>query len=78
MYNDDNWNAVTGEELTGFLDQVNPIDGKFKATAENTKVMWRQLPFYDNVVLIRVTDSTWMPKNLQIFFLITRGCLLKN
>ncbi len=77
MYNDDNWNAVTGEELTGFLDQVNPIDGKFKGTAENTKVMWRQLPFYDNVVLIRVTDSTWMPKNLQIFFLTMQGQLFR-
>lgn len=77
MYDDNNWNAVTGDELIGFLEQVNPIDGKFKATPENTKVSWRPLPFYENVVLIRVTDSTWMPKSLKIFFLTMQGQLFR-
>ena len=59
MYNDANWNAVQGEELAGFLDQINPIDGKYRVTAETTKVEWRMLPFYDQVALIRVKDPNW-------------------
>jgi hypothetical protein len=77
MYDDDNWNAVTGDELVGFLDQVNPIDGKFKASPDSTKVEWRSLPFYEQVVLIRVTDPKWAPRNLKIFFLTNQGNLFR-
>ena len=66
MYNDNNWTAVEGEELTGFLDQINPIDGKYKVSAETTQVAWRMLPFYDQVALIRVKDPNWVNKKLTI------------
>jgi len=56
MYHDDKWNAVTGEELAGFLEQINPIDAKYKVAPESTQVHWRQLPFYDSVALIRVRE----------------------
>lgn len=77
MYDDNNWNAVTGEELTGFLEQINPIDGKYATSAETTQVGWRTLPFYDQVALIRVTDSTWANKNLKVFFLTDQGNLFR-
>ncbi|MBI4030971.1 MAG: hypothetical protein HY370_04790 [Proteobacteria bacterium] len=77
MYQDDNWNPVTGEELAGFLDQVSPIDGKYKTSPQTTQVAWRALPFYERVVLIRVRDGSWSPKNLNIYYLTLDGSLFR-
>jgi hypothetical protein len=77
MYDDANWNPVTGEELDGFLEQITPIDGKHKTNAQSTKVGWRQLPFYDRVVLIRVQDPSWTPRKLTIYYLTLDGNLFR-
>lgn len=77
MYNDDNWTPVEGEYLQGFLDQINPIDGKYKVSAQSSTVAWRQLPFYDNVVLVRVQDRMWSPGNLTIYYLTEEGNLYR-
>jgi hypothetical protein len=77
MYLDNDWNPVTGEELKGFLDQVNPIDGKYKVAPESTQVSWRSLPFYNGVVLVRVKDPNWTPRNLYIYFLTSQGNLYR-
>jgi hypothetical protein len=77
MYDDNNWNAVTGEELQGLLEQINPIDGRFRTSPTTTQVSWRTLPFYDQVVLVRVKDPGWMPKNLVIYFLTMEGNLYR-
>lgn len=77
MYHDDNWNPVEGEELTGFLDQINPVDGKYKVSAESTEVHWRMLPFYESVALIRVKDPNWVNKKLNIYYLTDQGNLFR-
>ena len=77
MYNDNNWSAAEGEYLQGFLDQINPIDGKYKVSAQTTKVAWRTLPFYENVVLVRVQDPTWVPGHLTIYYLTEQGNLYR-
>ncbi len=77
MYFDDQWNAVQGEELSGFLEQINPIDGKYQVSAATTQVHWRRLPFYDAVVLIRVKDPNWVEKNLNIYYLTDQGNLFR-
>ena len=77
MYFDNNWNAVQGEELAGFLEQINPIDGKFRVSAESTQVHWRTLPFYDTVALIRVHDPNWVNKRLNIYYLTDQGNLFR-
>lgn len=75
MYTDDQWNPVTGDELAGFLDQINPVGGKHKVNPQTTQVHWRPLPFYDNVALIRVKDPAWTPKELNIYYLTDQGNL---
>lgn len=75
MYQDDNWTAVEGEELAGFLDQVNPIGGKHNVSVDTTKVHWRMLPFYENVALIRVQEPNWLNKKLTIYYLTDQGNL---
>lgn len=77
MYHDDNWNKVEGEELAGFLDQINPIDGKYRVSGDTTEVMWRMLPFYDSVALIRVKDPNWVNKKLTIYYLTDQGNLFR-
>jgi hypothetical protein len=77
MYQDDKWNAVQGDELAGFLTQINPVDGKYRVAGETTQVHWRQLPFYDNVALIRVRDPNWVNKKLNIYYLTDQGNLFR-
>ncbi len=77
MYHDNNWNAVTGDELAGFLEQINPIDGKYRVSAESTQVHWRMLPFYETVALIRVKDPNWVNKKLNIYYLTDQGNLYR-
>jgi hypothetical protein len=75
MYVDDKWNPVTGDELAGFLDQINPVGNKYKVSPQSTQVHWRTVPFYDNVALIRVKDPAWTPKELNIYYLTDQGNL---
>ena len=77
MYHDDKWNAVQGEELAGFLEQINPIDSKYKVKAESAEVHWRTLPFYETVALIRVKDPSWTEKELYIYYLTDQGNLFR-
>jgi hypothetical protein len=77
MYEDNNWNPVTGEELEGFLSQINPIDGKYQVSGQTTEVGWRSLPFYDQVVLIRLRDKSWGKNRLSIYYLTDQGTLYR-
>ncbi|PCJ97034.1 MAG: hypothetical protein COA45_10460 [Zetaproteobacteria bacterium] len=77
MYNDNNWNAVEGEELAGFLDQIVTIDGKYRTSPSSTQVAWRTLPFYDSVALIRVQDPNWVNKKMTIYYLTDQGNLFR-
>jgi hypothetical protein len=77
MYHDNNWNPVQGDELAGFLEQINPIDGKYKVSPESTEVHWRMLPFYESVALIRVRDPNWVNRRLNIYYLTDQGNLFR-
>jgi hypothetical protein len=77
MYDDDKWESVTGEELQGFLEQINPIDGKYRVSPDTTQVAFRRLPFYQQVVLVRVKDPSWTPKKLTIYYLTAEGNLYR-
>jgi hypothetical protein len=77
MYHDNNWNSVQGDELAGFLDQINPVDGKYRVSVDSTQVHWRILPFYENVALIRVKDPNWVNKKLYIYYLTDQGNLYR-
>ena len=77
MYNDDQWNPVEGEELSGFLEQIDDIDGKYKVSSGSTQVHWRMLPFYDSVALIKVKDPNWVSENLVVYYLTDQGNLFR-
>jgi hypothetical protein len=71
------WTPVQGEELAGFLEQINPIDGKYRVSAASTQVHWRMLSFYDSVALVRVRDPNWVNKKLHIYYLTDQGNLFR-
>lgn len=77
MYEDNNWAAVTGEELDGFLGQIGQIDGKYATSNQSTEVSYRMLPFYDNVALIRLKDRSWGKPKLAIYYLTMEGNLFR-
>ncbi|PZP57464.1 MAG: hypothetical protein DI586_00065 [Micavibrio aeruginosavorus] len=77
MYEDNNWAAVTGEELDGFLSQIGQIDGKYSTSGQSTEVSYRMLPFYDNVALIRLKDRSWGKPKLAIYYLTMEGNLFR-
>ena len=77
MFTDAGWNQTTGEALEGFIDQVGTIDAKYATSASSTEVHWRKLPFYDNVVLIRLRDRSWGKQNLAIYYLTDQGNLFR-
>ncbi len=77
MYEDNNWAAVTGDELDGFLSQIGQIDGKYVTSAQSTEVSYRMLPFYDNVALIRLKDRSWGKPKLAIYYLTMEGNLFR-
>ena len=77
MYDDNNWNDVTGEELEGLLDQDDVKAIGYKTSMQSTKAAWRALPFYEDVVLIRLRDPSWGNKRLTIYFLTDQGILYR-
>lgn len=77
MYVDNNWVKVTGEEKDGFIEQVHPIDGKHQCEASTTEVAWRNLPFYENIAMIRVHDDNWAKANLNVYYLVREGQLYR-
>jgi len=71
------WTLVQGDELAGFIEQVNPIGDKYKVSADTTVVEWRMMPFYDNVALVRVRDPNWVKKKLTVYYLTQEGSLFR-
>ena len=77
MFTDEGWNKTSGEAFEGFLDQVGTIDAKYAVDVSSTEVHWRRLPFYENVVLIRLRDRSWGKPKLNIYYLTDQGNLYR-
>ena len=77
MYQDQSWNVVTGAELDAFLAQVGTIDDKHPTSTQSTKVAWRQLPFYDQIALIKMEDAGWDPQGMCVYYLANQGKLTR-
>src|SRR5687767_1867095 len=54
MFDQYNWQKVTGPQLDPFLKLVNPIQGKHNAAAASSTAEWCQLPFYSSIALVRI------------------------
>ncbi|HBH26977.1 MAG TPA: hypothetical protein DDX54_06205 [Rhodospirillaceae bacterium] len=52
---------------------VGPVYGRYKVSTETTEVAWRPLPFYEQVVLIRMRDPAWGNPDLTLYHLADEG-----
>ena len=75
MFENKTWHSVTGAEMIGFIQQVNPIDDRHALSPSTTKISWCALPFYETIALIRIEDKTWAQPGLKIYYLAHQGQL---
>ena len=73
MYEDNKWQIVEGAETEPFIKSVNPIAGKYTVAPATAKVEWRQLSFYKNIALVRVSDRSWDKGVGPFWFLAKQG-----
>src|SRR5262249_35229819 len=73
MFDQYNWQKVTGAQLEPFLKLINPIQGKHNAAAATSTAEWCQLPFYSSIGLVRVNDTAWAPGTGPFWFLAKQG-----
>lgn len=73
MFDQYNWQKVTGAQLEPFLKLVNPIQGKHNAAAATATAEWCQLPFYTSIGLVRVNDTAWPANTGPFWFLAKQG-----
>ncbi len=64
------WFKADYDDRIKFLDQINPVDGKYKVSAKSTQVLYQTLPFYQDIFLVRVRDQFWINPRLCIYYLI--------
>lgn len=73
MFEEYKWQKVEGAQIEPFVKLINPIQGKFNVSQGSGDVAWCQLPFYANIALVRVNDSTWPSNTGPFWFLAKQG-----
>ena len=73
MFDQYNWQKVSGAQVEPFLKLINPIQNKHTASPASATVEWCQLPFYTTVALVRVNDTAWAPNTGPFWFLAKQG-----
>lgn len=72
-YRSDRWNFVEGEALTGIVSKLNKEQNRYVISATSSRVVWRTLLFYPGATLVRVTDFSWRPRGIALYFIGLRG-----
>ncbi len=72
-YRTDRWNFVEGEALAGIVAKLNKEQNRYVISSTNSRVVWRTLLFYPGATLVRVTDLSWRPHGLSLYFIGLRG-----
>lgn len=72
------WSQVTDEQQKGaFLEQVTPIDGKYRTAITSTSLAFCSLPWYETVSLIRVQDRHWLNPRMAVYYLTDQNSLYR-
>lgn len=72
-YRSERWNFVEGEALNGIVSKLNKDQNRYVINAAASRVVWRTLMFYPGATLVRVTDLSWLPKPITLYFVGVRG-----
>jgi len=71
-----NWQKMPGEEIKPVIDSVNDIFeimGHNTVKAETAEVIFTPLPFYREIFLIEIDDSSWPSTTGPVWFLEKQG-----
>ena len=72
------WNPVTDEQQkSSFLEQITPVDGKYRTSATSTSLAFCPLPWYPTVSLIRVRDRHWLNPRMAVYYLTDQSSLFR-
>lgn len=63
------WTPHTGDDLSAFVDKINPVDGRYKLNLDTVDCHRRRLPWYDTVELIQLRDKNLRKPNLALCYL---------
>lgn len=77
MYDDDKWETTPDDQIEELFYRINPVDGLYPVSLETTSVRIRSLPFYDEVLLVRLTDPNWEQSDLTIYYLFLDDTLYR-
>lgn len=61
--------ALPPEPAGALLRAIHPVDGKWAVDATNSRCEQVRLPWYQDVVLFRVTDPRWPRARLALYYL---------
>lgn len=73
VFDEYNWQKVTGDQMAPFLTLVNPIQGRHTANPATATIEWCQLPFYSTIALVRINDTAWPDNTGPFWFLAKQG-----
>lgn len=77
MYDDDKWETTPDDQIEELFYRINPVDGLYPVSLETTSVRIRSLPFYEEVLLVRLTDPNWEQRDLTIYYLFLDDTLYR-
>ncbi len=72
-YRSERWNFVEGEAMSGIIAKLNKEQNRYIISTVTSRVVWKTLVFYPGATLVRVTDLSWRPDGLTLFFFGLRG-----
>ena len=59
--------------MVGIVAKLNKEQNRYVISPTNSRVVWRTLLFYPGATLVRVTDLSWRPHGLTMYFIGLRG-----
>ncbi|MFZ4763197.1 MAG: hypothetical protein ACOYK8_10310 [Alphaproteobacteria bacterium] len=74
---DDGWQFLDEVELQEFTVLLNTVQDRYQFQAENLRVAWQPLSFYDGYALLRIVDYSWQPAPFTFWYLGFQGELTR-
>lgn len=71
------WFESEGSEKEKLIEQLSPIDGRYILKVDSTSIYLHHLPWFENALLLRLTDKNWGNKYLAIYYIASEGSLYR-
>jgi len=62
------WQPMPFPFLRYLVEQMNPVDGAYRLDIATTEMWIGRLPFYDDVLLLRIVDASWANDRVVLYY----------